>query len=375
MQQLEEHADSLKDALTSNEDGQLDAKKLALRTAEEAAEHHEASFEDSKIAIAALMENLKNSRRELKENDEKLTALRQNCVVATEEKEGVDKKRRQIISEKNVAIERIDANKNHRDRIRREYDQKVTKILVETEKARLVSERVRLDEGETTSSLEAKMVKLKNDEELYSAQYVFPVRVESTMLIRNYFRLGGSREQIANEAAAAENTYQLAKNQVQESQTLAQVTPPIPMTCIGSNSLQIFKNTLHNRKKRWEIFRSHIASRAKAQFTYLLSERGFRGRLLANHQEKLLDLQVEPDITKDDSTGRGAKTLSGGEKSFSQICLLLALWEAMGSPIRCLDELCVTFPQQCLYSVLTYPLTLVTSIWIILTEKCPLTCS
>jgi structural maintenance of chromosomes protein 6 len=36
--------------------------------------------------------------------------------------------------------------------------------------------------------------------------------------------------------------------------------------------------------------------------------------------------------------GRQTKTLSGGEKSFSTICLLLALWDAMGSPIRCMDE-------------------------------------
>lgn len=50
-----------------------------------------------------------------------------------------------------------------------------------------------------------------------------------------------------------------------------------------------------------------------------------------------MDIQVEPDATRA-SDGRGAKTLSGGEKSFAQICLLLALWEAMGSPIRCLDE-------------------------------------
>ena len=49
-------------------------------------------------------------------------------------------------------------------------------------------------------------------------------------------------------------------------------------------------------------------------------------------------LQVEPDITRASAAGRQTKTLSGGEKSFSTICLLLSLWEAMGSPIRCLDE-------------------------------------
>lgn len=102
------------------------------------------------------------------------------------------------------------------------------------------------------------------------------------------------------------------------------------------------------------MFRSHISSRAKAQFTYLLSERSFRGRLLTDHIGKLLDVQVEPDITKGDSTGRGAKTLSGGEKSFSQVCLLLALWEAMGSPIRCLDELYVIYPRLMCRASLIY---------------------
>src|SRR4051812_10514361 len=49
-------------------------------------------------------------------------------------------------------------------------------------------------------------------------------------------------------------------------------------------------------------------------------------------------IQVEPDITRASDRGRQTKTLSGGEKSFSTICLLLSIWEAMGSPIRCLDE-------------------------------------
>ena len=51
-----------------------------------------------------------------------------------------------------------------------------------------------------------------------------------------------------------------------------------------------------------------------------------------------LSNKVQPDETQM-SGGRQTKTLSGGEKSFSTICLLLALWDAMGTPVRCLDEL------------------------------------
>jgi hypothetical protein len=44
------------------------------------------------------------------------------------------------------------------------------------------------------------------------------------------------------------------------------------------------------------------------------------------------------------ATQKAAKSLSGGEKSFATICLLLALWEAIGCPIRCLGSA----PTRCL---------------------------
>ena len=50
--------------------------------------------------------------------------------------------------------------------------------------------------------------------------------------------------------------------------------------------------TLRNRRERWKKFQKHITSNARIQFFYQLSERGFRGKLLANHKEKKLDLQV-----------------------------------------------------------------------------------
>ena len=116
--------------------------------------------------------------------------------------------------------------------------------------------------------------------------------------------------------------------------------------------------TLLNRKERWRIFQKKITARARIQFGFLLSERNFRGRLKADHSGKTLDLsvsyslllsltimfeliccQVEPDASRMKSQGRKTLTLSGGEKSFSTTCLLLSLWDAMGAPVRCLDEL------------------------------------
>ncbi|KAK3384767.1 P-loop containing nucleoside triphosphate hydrolase protein [Podospora didyma] len=98
------------------------------------------------------------------------------------------------------------------------------------------------------------------------------------------------------------------------------------------------RDTLNLRLEKWRKFQRYISSQSRANFIYLLSERGFRGKLLLDHERKALDLQVEPDRTEKRAAGRNTKTLSGGEKSFSSICLLLSIWEAMGSPLRCLDE-------------------------------------
>ncbi|KAK4124198.1 P-loop containing nucleoside triphosphate hydrolase protein [Parathielavia appendiculata] len=98
------------------------------------------------------------------------------------------------------------------------------------------------------------------------------------------------------------------------------------------------RDSLAVRLEKWRKFQRYISSQSRANFIYLLSERGFRGKLILDHERKSLDLQVEPDKTEKRAAGRSTKTLSGGEKSFSSICLLLAIWEAMGSPLRCLDE-------------------------------------
>ena len=43
--------------------------------------------------------------------------------------------------------------------------------------------------------------------------------------------------------------------------------------------------------------------------------------------------------TQGNSREKDPRSLSGGEKSFSTICLLLSLWECIGCPLRCLGKL------------------------------------
>ncbi|GFF26822.1 structural maintenance of chromosomes protein 6 [Aspergillus udagawae] len=308
LQRQEDQVEELTDALEREtvEDGHLDVLRATLQEAEAEKRLNEGSLKDSVDAMDAMMRKLKATKQELSAKDAEISTLQEELRVAQGEEHLVQDKRRKIIGLKNTAIERVNDIKLNRTSIQQERDCVAARVVEYEEKASLVSPRVAIDEGQTANTLSKKLERLHGD------------------LQRSNQQLGGSRDEIAAEVERATAAYQRAMKQIEEFKLLADV----------------LKATLRHRKARWLIFRSHISSRAKAQFTYLLSERSFRGRLLTDHNGKLLDLQagdVEPDITKD-SAGRGAKTLSGGEKSFSQVCLLLALWEAMGSPVRCLDE-------------------------------------
>ncbi|KAF2033378.1 P-loop containing nucleoside triphosphate hydrolase protein [Setomelanomma holmii] len=134
--------------------------------------------------------------------------------------------------------------------------------------------------------------------------------------------LGGSQDELLRKANEAKRKHQAARKEFEDIE--------------GVKTHLI--TTLNHRRQRWQQFRSGISVRARVTFNYLLSERKFRGTLSIDHKKQLLDIHVQPDITERSGDGRQTKTLSGGEKSYSTVCLLLALWDAMGSPIRCLDE-------------------------------------
>ncbi|KAI7855345.1 P-loop containing nucleoside triphosphate hydrolase protein, partial [Circinella umbellata] len=99
------------------------------------------------------------------------------------------------------------------------------------------------------------------------------------------------------------------------------------------------RDTLAKRLDHWNAFRMYISLSAQGHFTYFMHQRGYNGYLKFNHDKERLDIRVSTgDQFKRGSRHKDSKTLSGGEKSFSQISLLLSLWEGISSPLYCLDE-------------------------------------
>lgn len=137
-----------------------------------------------------------------------------------------------------------------------------------------------------------------------------------------------AQEQKEDLSAAVLEEYENSK------QTLDALQSAITET---SDTIDLAAHMLTVRAHKWIQFRRHISQRANALFISYLSYRNFDGQLVFDHKERTLNIHINPN--RADTTGsRDTTTLSGGERSYSTVSLLLALWDTMESPFRAMDE-------------------------------------
>lgn len=305
-QRSEERILVLKDELEKEapQDGLLDDLKTQQVEAEEEERLHQSQLEEATKEKTKQGQRGATLRHELDECDRR---VREVDALITKSKAKIQKlteRRERALREKNEAFANVEDAKRDKQASDEDREALAAHVAGFVELATQISARVDVDRGENCSSLNAKIDRWTAD------------------LKRAEDSLGGSQGEIAREAIKAKFNYNQALK-IQDNLTTL---------------LSTLKTSLAERNRRWRLFRSRISTNARAGFQYLLAERAFRGNMKIDHRNHLLDLQVEPDISRKGAEGRQTKTLSGGEKSFSTICMLLALWDAMGSPIRCLDE-------------------------------------
>jgi chromosome segregation ATPase len=108
------------------------------------------------------------------------------------------------------------------------------------------------------------------------------------------------------------------------------------ITAIDEN-VECLAQDLKDRKRRWKQFRSHIATMSNVSFNEILNKKGSSGSIEFDHSNKTLDLVVQKDSSQASQT-KDVKALSGGERSFTTLSLLLALGERLETPFRVMDE-------------------------------------
>ncbi|XP_071477308.1 structural maintenance of chromosomes protein 6-like, partial [Diadema antillarum] len=108
--------------------------------------------------------------------------------------------------------------------------------------------------------------------------------------------------------------------------------------------IRVLEDQLNKRIVRLNDLRRYIAKRTKYFFLSMMSTRGYSGQIKFNHVAGELNLIVDSDQSKalkgrrQDTSATDVRSLSGGERSFSTVCLIMALWESIESPFRVMDE-------------------------------------
>ncbi|CEG36529.1 structural maintenance of chromosomes protein [Plasmopara halstedii] len=106
------------------------------------------------------------------------------------------------------------------------------------------------------------------------------------------------------------------------------------------DNLERIRTMLEERKRVWQILRKEIAHRTSMEFNKYMCLNNFAGKLKFRHDDQRLDIAVlhnEVGASRE-SQVTDMKELSGGERSYTQVSLLLALGESIECPFRVMDE-------------------------------------
>lgn len=342
MRSIDQQLSDTKTAVRQARDKMEVAKRKSDRVRRELDQLQDDMRADEPANVAALEAALHETREEL-------DRCRQSFADVQGEKEKLETKLRPL-ADRSEEIRSVLSNADEESGALRHELSKVVQSRADAQnqyKQRDASrDKLNAEMEQLQGEAEDKQLTYESNEKL-ALEYCDGVRVEATRSHEYYEReieaveklmqqarqqAGASIEEVQAQYRSRQKAYDDAKQEIEDME---------------GSVIQI-KRSLDYRLKMWHEFRRHIALRARGSFTYHLDTRGYEGKLFFNHDAAKLSLRVITDTAQNPAAaeegssgvrrGKDPRSLSGGEKSFATICLLLSLWEAIGCPIRCLDE-------------------------------------
>lgn len=267
-------------------------------------------IEVKKQQIATNNKNLEIVKTSLKEHELKANDIQKLCDKNTTEIDSIMRDIRNLTNEVQSLsneIPSIEMNLNK---------WKELKVTLENKKNDL-EEKIKED------SLKASQLSGRPDVEIKESPDDIIKKIERyEKQISEKQRGRRSIEEVIKSYSLSKNTYEKLKNII--------------------NDLKVFSEKLKLnvkiRHKKWKKFLVSISHRTKMLFAGYLSQKGFSGSLEFDHEQEKLTIHVNPSNSHNQKGRKDTSTLSGGERSFSTVCLLLALWDTMESPFRAMDE-------------------------------------
>lgn len=343
----------LRDAVA--EEKRIEARRHELRAKEyEKKKTVQRDLEEKKKFLKEINNQIFTAERILQDEGdygriESLKGQIQNCENQIKTREGMSVELLQNLNKSKAELASIkeelqDARSKREDIIDQitSLDEKITRCEETSQLLAAENDGLEKRKGEIDFEIESKLEKRSSDEEKHKEleaaamehcqrDEVEILESDTTDSITSEFR----NIQNAIEEAEKSNskTFEEIQDEVLQSKALKDLCETNLLEL--DNARITLENDLNSRFENLNITIKEKLTRAKLSFEQSLALRGFKGNLEFDFANKKVITEVQ---TKDDKESRAVLSLSGGEKSFTQIAFLLSIWKVMKPRVCGLDE-------------------------------------
>lgn len=307
VQKLRTLEGQLRTAIVSLKDKLEEVQCNSIETFTSDMDHHQRKLQEAKAEELVLKREIAEQQTRVSQLDVEVKRLK-SIVNDTEIKlnpirEDISqlKEQQANLSSNSESIERKMNNaKQNIEKCKTEVEKQGRVVDLATRNATAKGERVK------TNRSQRELTRISNE-------------VQSTIeMIENEY---GSKDELNQQLQQKLDKY----NQINEFQRVL------------TKSCQKHQERLTKRRRLFHEMKKEIGFKVQTAFQSILKLRKYKGSIKIDHKEKTLELEVNPQNDTKRPTN-DAKSLSGGERSYSTVAFILALWDCTGLPFYFLDE-------------------------------------